>query len=338
MPDHNPKRTARTVRFHDLGGPEVLRFEDLALAPLQPDEVMIRVKAIGLNRADAMFRRGTYIEKAVLPSRLGYEASGVIEEIGEGVKGLRPGDAVSVIPPLGLGRYGTYADRIAVPARFVAPKPDSLTFEEATSVWMQSITAYGGLIHAGGLKAGDQVLITAASSSVGLAAIQIALSVGAIPIATTLTLEKAAAVQAMGAVHVIATQEQDLGEELRRITQGAGLNVVFDAVGGPQVEVIAEAMAPHGVIVSHGMLDNAATLFPLRLAIRNSLTMRGYVFTEIVGDPDRLSTAKTFISQGLESGALRPQISKIFAFDDMIEAHRYLESNAQIGKIVVTVP
>jgi NADPH:quinone reductase-like Zn-dependent oxidoreductase len=316
----------------------VLRFEELALAPLQPDEVMIRVKAIGLNRADAMFRRGTYIEKAVLPSRLGYEASGVIEEIGEGVRGLRPGDAVSVIPPLGLGRYGAYADRIAMPARFIAPKPDSLTFEEAASVWMQSLTAFGGLIHAGGLKAGDQVLITAASSSVGLAAIQITLSVGAIPIATTLTLEKAQTVRAMGAAHVIPTQDQDLGKELDRITQGSGLNVVFDAVGGPQVGVIAERMAPHGVIVSHGMLDNASTPFPLRLAIRNSLTMRGYVFTEIVSDPDRLAAARTFINQGLERGTLRPQIAKVFAFDHMIEAHRYLESNAQIGKIVATIP
>ena len=206
------------------------------------------------------------------------------------------------------------------------------------SAWMQYITAYGGLIAAGGLRAGDHVLITAASSSVGLAAIQIALSVGAIPIATTLDMAKKDAVLALGAAHVIATRNENLAEALQRIVGTNGLQLAFDAVGGPQVEVIAEAMAPGGVIVSHGMLDSAPTLFPLRLALRKSLTMRGYVFTEIVGNPDKLDAAKRFILEGLSSGALRPVIDKTFKFDDIVEAHRYLESNQQIGKVVVTVP
>lgn len=330
---------ARIVRFHTLGGPEVLQFhEESETAALAADEVRIRVKAIGLNRADAMFRRGSYIEKAQLPSRLGYEAAGLIEAIGAGVTELKIGDAVSVIPPMDLGRYGTYGETTVVPARFVALKPESLSFEQAASVWMQYITAYGGLIAAGGLRTGDHVLITAASSSVGLAAIQIALYVGAIPIATTLDQAKKDAVLALGAAHVIATRDENLGEALQRIVGPDGLQLAFDAVGGPQIETIAEAMAPGGVIVSHGMLDAATTPFPLRLALRKSLTMRGYVFTEIVGNADKLEAAKHFILQGLLSGALRPVVDKTFAFDDLVQAHRYLESNQQIGKIVVSVP
>ncbi|MEG2976287.1 MAG: zinc-dependent alcohol dehydrogenase family protein [Comamonas sp.] len=330
---------ARIVRFHTLGGPEVLQFhEEPDSAALGADEVRIRVKAIGLNRADAMFRRGSYIEKAQLPSRLGYEAAGLIEAVGAGVTGLKVGDAVSVIPTMDLGRYGTYGETAVVPARFVALKPESLSFAQAASAWMQYITAYGGLIAAGGLRAGEHVLITAASSSVGLAAIQIALSVGAIPIATTLDMAKKDAVLALGAAHVIATRDEDLGEALHRIVGPDGLQRAFDAVGGPQVETIAAAMAPGGIIVSHGMLDPAATPFPLRLALRKSLTMRGYVFTEIVGNADKLEAAKRFILQGLSSGSLRPVVDKIFAFDDLVEAHRYLESNQQIGKIVVSVP
>ncbi len=329
---------ARVVRFHELGGPEVLRIEEESRSePLAADEVRISVKALGLNRADVMFRRGTYIEKATLPSRLGYEASGLIEAVGAEVAEFQPGQAVSVIPPIGLSRYGTYGESIVVPARFVVPKPDSLSFELAASAWMQYLTAYGGLVQAGSLRQGEHVLITAASSSVGLAAIQIALSVGAIPIATTTTQAKKEAVRSLGALHVIATQEEDLSTALSNILGPDGLHRVFDAVGGPQVETIAATMAPGGVIVSHGMLDPAPTPFPLRLALRKSLSMRGYVFTEIVGSPAKLAAAKWFILDGLSSGALRPVIDKTFEFNDIVEAHRYLESNQQIGKVVVTV-
>ncbi|WP_083100086.1 zinc-dependent alcohol dehydrogenase family protein [Pseudophaeobacter leonis] len=327
----------RIVRFHTLGGPEVLQIEQADPAAPAAGEVRIRVRSIGLNRADVMFRRWIYIEKAVLPSRLGYEASGIVEDLGEGVTGFAPGDAVSVIPPIGLGRYGTYGESATVPARYLVAKPDRLSFHEAASAWMQYITAYGGLIEAGGLEKGDYVLITAASSSVGIAAIQIALLVGAIPIATTISRDKKQAVLDLGAPYVISVRDEDLGEALARITGARGLNVAFDAVGGPQVEVIAAGMAAGGVIVSHGMLDAAPTHFPLRHAIRNSLIMRGYVFTEIVGDDAKLDAAKHFILDGLASGALQPLIDKVFDFEDIVNAHRYLESNQQIGKVVVDV-
>jgi NADPH:quinone reductase-like Zn-dependent oxidoreductase len=327
----------RVVRFYELGGPEVLRIEELETPAPGPGHVRIRVKALGLNRADVMFRTGHYIEKAVLPSRLGYEASGVVDAVGDGVTEFQPGDAVSVIPPIGLSRYGTYGDVAVLPEEFVVSKPDRLTFCEAAASWMQYVTAYGALIEVARLQRGDHVLISAATSSVGLAAIQIANYVGAIPIATTLSTQQKKAVVEMGARHVIATQEESLSECLADIVDDRGIRVVFDAVGGPQVIDLANAMSPEGILLAHGALSPEPTPFPLKAAIRKSLTMRGYVFTEVVDNPEKLARAKRFILAGLESGELRPVIAKTFSFEDIVEAHRYLESNQQIGKIVVTL-
>jgi NADPH:quinone reductase len=327
----------RIIRFHELGGPEVLRTEEIDIPAPGPGSVRVRVKAIGLNRADVMFRRGLYIEEAHLPSRLGYEAAGTIDAVGGGVSEFTVGDEVSLIPQTNLAQNGTYGEVLVAPVRFVAPKPPSLSFAQAAAVWMQYLTAYGGLIAVGGVKAKDFIVITAATSSVGLAAIQIARCVGALPIATTRTQEQKRAILALGAEHVIATDEESLADRLDEITGGEGIQTVFDAVGGMQVMDFARAMAPRGIIVAHGMLSPDPTPFPLKIAISKSLTMRGYVFTEIVTNTSLLTAAKHFILEGLKAGHLRPLISKTFGFDEIVEAHRYLESDQQIGKIVVTL-
>lgn len=330
------KDNVRIVRFHELGGPEVLRIENTPRLALAATEVRIVVKALALNRADAMFRRGQYIEKATLPSSLGYEASGIVSEIGTAVTDLRMGDAVCVVPQLGSSRYGSYADELVVPRQHLALKPACLSYAEAAAAWMQYLTPYGALIEIADLRAGDAVLITAASSSVGLGAIQIARMIGAIPIATTQTHDKKAAVMAAGAAHVIATHEESLLERLREIVGEDGLRTAFDAVGGPQLADIAEAMGQHGILIVHGALSPEPTPFPLKTALRRSLSVRGYVFSEVVSDVERLERAQHFILRGLNSGALKPIIDRSFAFDDIVEAHRYLESNQQIGKVVVT--
>src|SRR5690242_2712507 len=137
---------ARVVRFHEIGGPEVLRIEDLEIPPPGPGEIQIRVQALGLNRAEAMFRRGQYLEDPKLPARLGYEAAGTVEAIGPGVEGFGVGDAVSTIPAFSLNTHGVYGEFANVPAHSVAHHPASLSFIEASAVWMQYLTAYGALI------------------------------------------------------------------------------------------------------------------------------------------------------------------------------------------------
>ena len=328
---------ARVVRFHRLGGPEVLSIEEVDVPAPGRDEVRIRVKALGLNRAEAMLRSGQYIETASLPSGLGFEASGIVEQIGEGVEGLAQGDAVSIVPPLSQVRWPAYGELATFPAAHVVKHPHALGWEAAAAVWMQYVTAYGALIDVAKLQPADFVVITAASSSVGLAAIQIARMVGATPIAVTRTTEKKQALLDAGAAHVIASAEEDLQARLEAIAGREGVRVVFDPIGGPAFEPLTAAMARGGILIEYGALSPEPTPFPLFAVLGKSLTLRGYLVHEITGDAARLQAAKTFILNGLESGGLRPIIAKTFPFEEIVEAHRYLESNAQFGKIVVTV-
>jgi NADPH:quinone reductase-like Zn-dependent oxidoreductase len=219
----------------------------------------------------------------------------------------------------------------------VVKHPASLSFEEAAAVWMQYVTAYGALIDIAKLHAKDFAVVTAASSSVGLAAIQIARMVGAIPIAVTRSSEKKHALLDAGAAHVIASAEEDLKARLTEIAGPHGVRVVFDPIGGPAFEPLSAAMARGGILIEYGALSPEPTPFPLFAVLGKSLTLRGYLIHEITGDPKRLEAAKRFILGGLESGALKPIIARTFHFEEIVDAHRYLESNQQFGKIVVTV-
>jgi NADPH:quinone reductase-like Zn-dependent oxidoreductase len=203
---------------------------------------------------------------------------------------------------------------------------------------MQYLTAYGGLIEVGSLQPGEHVLITAASSSVGIASIELALAIGATPIAATRTSAKREALHRAGAAHVIATQEQDLVSEVRAITAGNGARLVFDPVAGPFVETLAKAATPGGMIIIYGGLSAQATPFPGGLAMVKGLTMRGYTLFETTRVPARLSKAKDFIVDGVRSGKFVPVIDRTFHLKDIADAHRYMEASEHVGKIVVTVP
>ena len=161
----------KIVRFHETGGAEVLRLEDLPLVDPGNGEVRLKVEAIGLNRAEIMFRKGQYLETPQLPSRLGYEAAGVIDAVGADVSDFQVGDRVSTIPSFPMGQYGVYGESAIVPTYAAAKYPETLSTVEGAAIWMQYMTAFGALIEYGNMKKGDVVLITAASSSVGLAAI-----------------------------------------------------------------------------------------------------------------------------------------------------------------------
>ena len=328
---------ARIVRFDQTGGPEVLQIRDEIVPPPARGEIQIAVHALGLNRAEVMFRSGQYLEAPQLPARLGYEAAGTVAAIGEGVSGFAVGDAVSTIPGFSLNEHGVYGELANVPATAVAKHPASLPWEVAAAVWMQYMTAYGALVDIAAARPGDFVLIPAASSSVGLAAIEIANLSGAIPIAVTRTNAKREALLKAGAQHVIVTAEQDLVAEVNSITAGKGARIIFDPVGGPGLNQLAEAAAQDGIIFLYGALSTEPTPLPLLPVLGKRLTIRGYVLFELTTDPARLERGKRFILNGLEQGKLKPVIARTFALDQIVEAHRYMESNQQIGKIVVTV-
>jgi len=327
----------RIVRFHETGAAEVLKIEELPFLEPGEGEVRLKVEAIGLNRAEVMFRQGHYLETPQLPSRIGYEAAGIVDAVGPGTIGVNIGDRVSTIPSFSIGAYGVYGESAIVPAYAVAEYPKSLSAVEGAAIWMQFITAYGALIEYGRLQKDANVLITAGSSSVGQAAIQTAKSVGAKVIATTRGAGKKSFLMSAGADHVVVTEEEDLVERVMAITSNQGVNLVFDPIAGPSLAKLADAAAQGATLFEYGALSTEPTPYPLFAALAKGLTVRGYTLFEIVKNPERLARGKQFVYNGLESGALKPIIDRTFPLENIVEAHRYMESNQQKGKIVVTV-
>lgn len=326
-----------TVRFHELGGPEVLRLEDVPVGEPGAGELLIRVDAIGLNRAEVLFRSGQYIEPARLPARLGIEAAGIVEAVGADVTGFAIGQQVSVVPAFSMNDYGVYAERAVVPARAVLRRPDGLDAVAGAAVWMPYMTAYGALVEVGGMRAGDAVVLTAASSSVGLAAIQVARSVGAVPVATTRTRGKREALLKAGAAEVIVTAEDDVVGRVLELTAGRGAEFVFDAVAGPGVVDLARVVAPGGTLFLYGALSAEPTPYPGFDLGMPALNMRTYTLPETTRDPERLRRAEAFVTAGLSTGVFAPVVDRVFALEEIAEAHRYMEAGSQVGKIVVTV-
>jgi NADPH:quinone reductase-like Zn-dependent oxidoreductase len=315
----------------------VLRLEQVPDPVPGPGEVLIRTRALGLNRAESMFRLGQYGVNPVFPSGIGYEAAGLIEAVGADVSDLAPGAAVSVIPSFSMTEYGVHGELVLAPAHAVVAHPRGLSFTQAAAVWMQYVTAYGGLIEVAGLTAGDTVLVPAASSSVGLAAIQVAHAAGARAVALTRTGAKKRRLLDAGADAVIATAQEDVVARVRELTGGAGARVIFDPVGGPALEGLIEAAADKAVIVLYGLLDHRPASLDVGTVLFKGLTIRGYELFETTKDQARRAAAVAFIRDGLAKGVLAPVIDRTFPLEEIGAAHRYLEAGGQVGKVVVTV-
>jgi NADPH:quinone reductase-like Zn-dependent oxidoreductase len=328
---------AKIVRFDELGGPEVLRIEEQASKQPGKGEVRLKVQAAGLNRAESMFFHGHYSEQPKLPAGIGYEAAGVVEAVGPGVDKKWVGKTVATVPAFSMNDYAMLGEEVIAPVAALGEYPVKLSAVEGAGVWMRYLTAYGALIAIAHLAKGDFVVIPAASSSVGIAAIEIAKSEGAVSIATTRKSNKKAELLSLGADHVIATDEEDIVARVKEITGGKGARVIFDPVAGPFLEKLAEAAATGGIIFEYGALSMQPTPFPLRMALGKGLNIRGYSLMEITRNPEKLAVAKKYVYDRLADGRFHPKIAKIFLFAQTVEAYKYLESNAQVGKVVITV-
>lgn len=327
----------RTVRFHETGGPGVLRLEDLDPGEPGPGEVLIRVEAIGINRAEVLFRSGRYIEPVrQLPARLGNEASGTVVSAGPGVRGVEPGQAVSVVPAFSHNDHGVYAELAIVPAGSLLPRPPEVDAVTGAAVWMPYLTAYGAMVEVGGMRAGDVAVVNAASSSVGLAALQTANRVGATPVAVTRTRAKRARLLAEGAAEVIVSDEEDVAGRVLELTGGRGAEYVLDAVAGPGVAELARAVAADGTLFLWGGQSGLPTPYPGFDLGMPALNLRTFTMLEITRDERRMRRATAFVTSGLRLGTLRPVVDRIFPLEEIVAAHRYMESNEQFGKIVVT--
>ena len=234
---------SKAVVFHKNGGPEELKLENISVREPGEGEAKLRVEAAGLNRAELMYLGGYYLETAKLPSRIGYEVAGVVTAVGAGVDPALVGKRLSTVPGFSMNEFGSLGEEAIVPASRLAVYPEKLTPAEGASIWMQYVTAYGALVWHGKVAKGDFVLITAASSSVGIAAIQIVKAEGGIAIATTRRSDKRDALLAQGADYVIATEEEDLKARVDAITGGKGARIVFDPGRRP---VCRKARRGHG--------------------------------------------------------------------------------------------
>ncbi len=329
---------ARIARFTEIGSPEkiILVDED----PGQPgaNEVLVKMKAAGLNRAEWLYLHGQYLVTPKLPSRIGVEGSGVIAAVGSGVEGYAIGDEVSITPNMSPDRYGVIGEYALAPVAALAPKDPKVSFENAAAIWMAYPTAYGGLVEIGGLRdgAGQHVVISAASSSVGLPAIQIAKQHGATVIATSRGTAKHHAVLETGADHVIATDEEDFAARIMEITDGKGFDIAFDPVAGPFLEALAASAAVEATIVEYGALSASATPFPLFPVIGKGLRVCGFhLVFNLFQYPDRTERALAHLGERLAAGTYLPIIDRIFPLEEVAAAYRHMEAGNHIGKIII---
>src|SRR5215510_2078584 len=260
-PEMTTKATPRVICFDEFGGPDVLKLGEIPLAEPGADEVRIRVEAMSLNRADALFRENAYFIQPSIPgSRIGMDAAGVIETAGADVKNVKSGDRVITRIGFDVSKYGAHGETAILPAQFVIKCPEFLSSTEAASIFVPYLTAWGALNDFGQMTKGDFVLITAASSSVGVAAIQFANAVGAIPIAATRGAAKKQGLLEIGEAHVIVTDEESLVERVQGITGGEGARSIFDPIVNGMLETLADAAAADCAIFMYGSLGASGAL------------------------------------------------------------------------------
>ncbi|MGF1514649.1 MAG: zinc-dependent alcohol dehydrogenase family protein [Elainellaceae cyanobacterium] len=336
---------AKIVQITEFGGPEVLKFADVDWGTPPAGEVKLAIKAIGLNRADAMLRQDMYIETPELPSRLGYDVAAEVIAVGEGVDTVAVGDRVMTIPTFSQADYGVYGEEAIVPANALWPWPEALSAAEAACVGVQYTTVFFALSTIGEVGEGDVVLLTAATGGVGFAAIEIAKALGATVIATTRKQSKADALREAGADYVIVTDDEDLVQRVKEITEDKGVKLVFDPIAGKIIPDLINCLQPGGDCVLYGVLDPSDPVLPLMSMLAKSVSLHGYTVFGYTGYPklgmaqqtEAVQAAREFLVPRLANGSLKPQISETFKLKDVVAAHESLESNKQTGKIVMLV-
>jgi synaptic vesicle membrane protein VAT-1 len=332
------------------GGPEVLEVQERPDPPVVPGEVRIAVKATGLNFADTAARVGLYPDAPKPPCVLGYEVSGEVESVGEGVTSPAVGDRV-----VAGTRFGGHAEMVTVPAGQVLPLPDRLSFEQGAAVPVNYVTAYCGLIVMGGLKAGERALIHSAGGGVGTAAVQMARLHGA-EVFGTASAVKHEAIRALGVDHPIDYRTQDFEAEVRRITAGEGVDLAFDALGPGSFRKDYRLLRPGGRLVMYGLADaQEGTGRNLPAALRSLATMpfatmpwwksaglmnenKGVFGLNLLSWWDREGSIERITGpmvEDLESSRLEPVVAESFPFKRAGEAHRFIAERRNVGKVVL---
>ncbi len=338
-------KAAVVTRF---GGPEVLQFRDIPDPALQPDQVLVRVRALGLNFADIFARFGVYPNTPKPPFVPGLECAGEVARAGADVTQVRVGDRV-----MGFCRLGSHAEYVAVGQQYVVPIPDSMTYEQGAAFLTTGVTAYHALVRLANLRRGERVLVHAAAGGVGIAAVQLGRALGAEVFATAGSEEKLAFARRFGAHHAISYSTGDFAGEILRISNGHGVDVVVDSVGGKVYRRSWDILAPMGRYVILGLsavagrgglnyLKAARTLLQMGAILPQSLiaankALIGFNLGTLRGMDVYLREAAAETLRYHSEGSLNSVVGRVFSFEQIVEAHRFLQSRRSMGKVVVTV-
>ena len=317
------------IRFHQTGGPEVLRWEEVTVGDPAPGEARVRHEAVGLNFIDTYHRGGLY--PLPLPSGLGREGAGVVEAVGDGVTDIKPGDRVAY----GSGPLGAYSEVRCMPADRLLKLPDSLSCRIGAAMMLQGLTAAYLLRHTFPVKRGDQILIHAAAGGVGLIACQWAKALGATVIGTVSTEAKAELARKNGCDHVILYSREDVAKRVREIT-GEGVAVVFDGVGKDTFMGSLDSLRPRGTMVTFGNASGAVPPFdPLLLAQKGSLFVTRPILDHYAGKRSDLLALGAELFGVVASGQVKIEINQAYALSDAAQAHRDLEARKTTGSTIL---
>ncbi len=324
----------RAVRFHETGGPEVLRYEDVEVGEPGPGEVRIRHVAVGLNFADTYFRNGTY--PVPLPAGMGVEAAGVIQDVGPGVSGFAPGDRVTYTGF--VNTLGAYSTERLVPAAPLIKLPEGIGFETAAAMTMRGLTSAYLMRRIHPFKAGDTILLHAAAGGVGLIVAQWAKLLGLTVIGTVSTEAKAEIAREHGCAHTIDYSHEDVARRVRELTGGAGVDVVFDSVGRSTFMASLDSLRRRGLMVCVGTASGTIPSFdPQLLAMKGSLYLTRPALADYIADPAEKAALAEEIFGHVAAGRIRIEINQHYALADAVQAHRDLESRKTTGSSIFVI-
>ena len=319
----------RAIRIHETGGPEVLNLDDVPTPEPASGQVRVRVEAAGLNFIDTYQRKGLY--KLALPLTLGMEGAGVVDAVGPDVDGVAEGDRVAWPSQL-----GSYAEQVVVPVTGLVVVPDGVDLKRAAAVILQGSTAHYLSHSTVPLEKGMTVLVTAAAGGAGRLLVQMAKRLGARVIGTVSTDEKEALARAAGADEIVRYRDVDLAEAVRGLTGGAGVDVVYDSVGRDTFAKSLDCLRPRGHLVLYGQASGPVdAIDPQVLNAKGSLYLTRPTLAHYIATRDELAWRAGDLFSWMTAGELDVRIDQTWPLREAAEAHRYIESGATTGKVLL---
>jgi len=336
---------SRTIRFHQFGPAEVLKIEEHPAALPAPGEVQVCVQAIGISWYDVLWRQNLASSQARLPAGIGHEMAGVVMALGEGVDDLKVGDKVASFPAADPNQHPVYGEVIVLPRTSLTRYPDVLTPVEASVHYTPLLVAYFAYVDLARIKPGQTALVTDASHCAGPSFVQLGKALGVRVIAATKTEDAREYLLSLGADKVVVTEEQDLLMAINKYTDGRGVDVVLDGLGGPQMSIMGDVLAPRGSLVLYGLQGGNQTPFPACAAFQKNIQFFVHCLGNFTGKPElgicqdaeALQRALREINQLTADRVLEPLKTRVFPLSEVVQAHRYMDGCPIGGRAVLEV-